>query len=535
MFTVCPKCSLKLVVTAADLRVAQGYVRCGRCSNVFNALVGLSDEQQAVLAREERAAAGAGPPAARPNVQAGPAAPAAPAAEPISDAALEFDPVATDVSEVFVEPQLDEDGSTGRSETIILRSEDAPREDAPHEDVPHEEVQREDVQRESAQHDDARPEDAPPAGARPDHTPPEGARLESTRPDHAPPEHAPPEHARPEGTAAEHARPAETAQLELDSTEFEKTDEFELADLESLLKGIGAQSAPAGGSVAQTDDVSRSPDAPDGSQALGSAQAPDASQTLDRSQALGSLQTPTSSQAPASSQISSGSHAVSSSQVSSVAGASDAPYAAERLDTPHDPSGSADDMLEPDSAAAPAPRGLDRALQLGSAVLVLILAAQIVHHYRDRLAHIDWLRPPLTAVYAILGMPLEPHWDVTAYEVRQLGAIAGPENPGALTVRASIKNTATRRQPLPLLRVTVQDRFGNRVAARDVPPDAYLPKTSAERSYLAAGQRVDAEIALVDPGPSVVGFEIDACLRDSSGRVSCANDTSDANGANGAR
>ena len=44
MFTVCPKCALTLVVTAADLRVAQGYVRCGRCSNVFNAIVGLSED-----------------------------------------------------------------------------------------------------------------------------------------------------------------------------------------------------------------------------------------------------------------------------------------------------------------------------------------------------------------------------------------------------------------------------------------------------------------------------------------------------------
>src|SRR5579864_6907308 len=46
MFTVCPKCALTLVVTAADLRVAQGYVRCGRCSNVFNALARLSDDRQ---------------------------------------------------------------------------------------------------------------------------------------------------------------------------------------------------------------------------------------------------------------------------------------------------------------------------------------------------------------------------------------------------------------------------------------------------------------------------------------------------------
>ncbi|MFZ1100735.1 MAG: MJ0042-type zinc finger domain-containing protein, partial [Steroidobacteraceae bacterium] len=61
MFTVCPKCALTLVVTAADLRVAQGYVRCGRCSSVFNALAQLSDERQAAAAG---ATAAASPPAA---------------------------------------------------------------------------------------------------------------------------------------------------------------------------------------------------------------------------------------------------------------------------------------------------------------------------------------------------------------------------------------------------------------------------------------------------------------------------------------
>jgi predicted Zn finger-like uncharacterized protein len=46
MFTVCPKCALTLTVTAADLRIAQGFVRCGQCTNVFNALLVLSDERQ---------------------------------------------------------------------------------------------------------------------------------------------------------------------------------------------------------------------------------------------------------------------------------------------------------------------------------------------------------------------------------------------------------------------------------------------------------------------------------------------------------
>ncbi len=44
MYTVCPKCALPLAVTAADLRAGQGYVRCGRCANVFNALLRLSEE-----------------------------------------------------------------------------------------------------------------------------------------------------------------------------------------------------------------------------------------------------------------------------------------------------------------------------------------------------------------------------------------------------------------------------------------------------------------------------------------------------------
>src|SRR5579863_10354358 len=53
MFTVCPKCALTLVVTAADLRIAQGYVRCGRCSSVFNALARLTDDRQAAESLSE--------------------------------------------------------------------------------------------------------------------------------------------------------------------------------------------------------------------------------------------------------------------------------------------------------------------------------------------------------------------------------------------------------------------------------------------------------------------------------------------------
>ncbi len=73
--------------------------------------------------------------------------------------------------------------------------------------------------------------------------------------------------------------------------------------------------------------------------------------------------------------------------------------------------------------------------------------------------------------------------------------------------------------------MTLQDRFGNRIAARDVPPKAYLPSAIPASSFLSAGQRIDAEMAFVDPGTNAVGFEIDACLPAPGGSIACANDS----------
>lgn len=161
----------------------------------------------------------------------------------------------------------------------------------------------------------------------------------------------------------------------------------------------------------------------------------------------------------------------------------------------------------------------------GSAVLLLILVLQIVHHYRHDLAANSTLNGPLTSIYAALGIPLVPRWDLAAYEVRQLGASTAADSPGQITVRASVKNGAHQAQPLPLLRVTLQDRFGNRIASRDVPPQSYLPRAIPSSSRLSAGQRIDAEMAFVDPGANAVGFEIDACLPAPGGGISCTNDS----------
>jgi predicted Zn finger-like uncharacterized protein len=354
MFTVCPKCALTLVVTAADLRVAQGYVRCGRCLNVFNALARLSEERPAPEAADATAAQAAAP---------------APAPPQSSGSAFETD----DTGEIEIELDV---GS------VLVTS--------------------------------ARPPVAP-AGSAPDDALDEGLVVEEPDPAALVPDTSPP--------------------------------------------------APIAAVVAET-----------------SAQPTSAA-----------LLPATPEPAPAA-------------EAAEV----------QQTNTPPEPPESAFELVTRRPPAS-------LAWTLGAGALAIILALQAVNHYRDALAANPALMGPLSDVYSALGVKLAPRWNIHAYDVRQLGASVTGATAGEIVVRASVKNAASRAQPLPLLRVTLQDRFGNRIAARDVQPGDYLPSSAAPGSLLAAGGRVDATMVFVDPGPQAVGFEIDACLRQQSGEVACAH------------
>jgi predicted Zn finger-like uncharacterized protein len=421
MFTVCSKCNLRLTVTATDLRAAQGYVRCGRCHNVFNALAALADDP-ARLAEQASAAdtqsrQALTPPApepqpAPPDTPETAATPEAPAATAANDTSLEFNPASTNINEVFIEAAPGE--RTGTFESIILSGDELA---------------------------DAavfvEPSVAPQAPAAPAPT------LPSEPPE--PPEPQPTRPAIP--LAAAKPRPV------ADEISF-------MADW----------SAP-------TPSVTERP----------AVNAAAASEIVDALKATGATATATTADEPAE----------------------EAP-----LETV---------LPGPAQAKARAPRWV---LQGAAGLLALGLIAQVVHHYRADLADTSTLRRPLTAIYQSLGRPLDPRWDIASYEIRQLGASADAAIPGDLVVRASISNRAKRVQPLPLLRVVMQDRFGNRVAARDLQPAEYLGRGAPQVSLMAPGQRVDVQVAFQDPGQAATGFEIDACMARRDHTVSCANDPS---------
>jgi predicted Zn finger-like uncharacterized protein len=410
MYTVCSKCNLNLAVTVADLRAAHGYVRCGRCHNVFNALTALSDELPGP----------AEPPQPPRPVRAGARTPAPQAEQPVGYSPAHSTPRAAHNSQVLPPAAADREAARALARQQVEASNVVPAA--------------------------LRPREAP-------RSEPE-ASLEFD----------------PIGT--------DVSRIFVEAIPDESTGTFETITL------IGDESDESG-------------ERREGALEPGDAQ-PEKATTSEPAAAAAGVPAGTRAEAPA--------------EAAAPLGTGDGPAM-----PPLEPEAALAALSHP---AAVLSRGTRALLYLAALVLALVLGAQIVHHYRSDLAGYEPLSRPLTALYATLGMPLEPRWDVTAYDVRQLGAEDSTAT-GRLSVRASLSNTAARPQPLPLLRVTVQDRFGNRLAARDVKPDEYLPHPV---SLMAAGQRVDTQVTFADPGPQVAGFEIDACLRLASGRTICAND-----------
>ena len=178
-----------------------------------------------------------------------------------------------------------------------------------------------------------------------------------------------------------------------------------------------------------------------------------------------------------------------------------------------------DEDLEPAVAVhymtrPPVRREVFRAWLAAAVALTLLLLVQIVHQNRE------WAVS--RTLFGMLGSPLPAPANLSAYQLRQWGVTGDPDANGTLRLRASILNTAAQLQPYPLLRVTLADRFGKKIGARDFEPAEYLGKPTAR--LLAPGERTDATLEILDPGKNAEGFEIDVCVRGAEQRIACAND-----------
>jgi hypothetical protein len=165
-------------------------------------------------------------------------------------------------------------------------------------------------------------------------------------------------------------------------------------------------------------------------------------------------------------------------------------------------------------------------LTAGSVLLALTLGVQAINHWRNDLATRAGWYGPLSYMAARFGEPLRPNWDLNAYEVRQLGATMEGGDQHALRVRLSLANHGSQTQALPLLSLTLLDRYGKAVSNGELQPAQYLPASLRGQQFIARDQRIDTEVRVQDPSQQASSFELDVCIAAAGGGVRCAGDTS---------
>ena len=171
-------------------------------------------------------------------------------------------------------------------------------------------------------------------------------------------------------------------------------------------------------------------------------------------------------------------------------------------------------------------RPLGWAWTLGSVALLLIVAGQALHHWREPLSRHPTLGPAVVSLYAALGLPFEAQLHVEAYTVTQ-GRVDAANTVGALRVSAVITNRTNTAQPQPLLQVTLEDRYGAPIGRRVFRPEEY---SNAPQTPLLAHGSLPAAVEVADPGNAAVGFKLDVCL-EAAGRLHCASDPADGSAA----
>lgn len=190
---------------------------------------------------------------------------------------------------------------------------------------------------------------------------------------------------------------------------------------------------------------------------------------------------------------------------------------------------------EPEGPAAQAERAMERLARLerpdsgggwgwgAAAVLAALVGVlSLIHFERRELVLVEGLGPVLKPVYAAFGVTLDPPYQPDAMTLSRTEMVSHPSVPGALYLSGTLTNRLSYPQPLPVLRLTMQDRWGELVAARDFRALEYLRGERSLQSPLETGERVPLGIEVLDPSAEAVGFQIEVCMEEPEGLICAA-------------
>ncbi len=157
----------------------------------------------------------------------------------------------------------------------------------------------------------------------------------------------------------------------------------------------------------------------------------------------------------------------------------------------------------------------------GAAALAALLLLQAVHFSRHSLATVPMLYGVLEPVYAAVGQPLNPAWDITGWRFEATRG-STDEAGETLTIYSRIGNNSEAALPYPVISVALTDRFEETIGSRVLEPADYLGDDVDSGRLVPAGTTFNASIAIESPADAAMGFKLNVCYRQTGDRLRCA-------------
>ncbi len=470
MYSSCPECGTVFRITTNELRAAEGFVRCGNCSATFNAVTTLTDEPPPTVTLQQLSLPTEPVPPAPPDVPDEPAEPEAPVPEEVASA---------------------EDSPPASSDTLEF-------------DIP----------------EDSWTNffDAPPPAPPPPALPPEAADTATSEPEHlAEPAVEMEFEAAPEPAPAVEEADAAPEPTAAASSEVGSGIGSDTVDQAGLYRALAAEAGERDGDdedwEALLGEVGDDDEDPEPVFVISEEDSPPPVTAIARPE-----EEPLPDEFP-------GTPAWDDAVLDDTRAPKPLPadFAADLPAAPADAEVSVADrpfVWEPPASLPPEPRR-HWGYAASSVLLVLLLVMQLIHMQRDELATNPTLFEPLQRLYGALGLPLWPAWDLRSYQVRKTEAVTDRSSRGALDILARIDVVGNDRVGLPLVRVTLLDRFDNSLGSRVFQPDEYLGNVARPREPVAPGTQIPVEIRLKDPGAAATGFDVDICVMNKRDGLQC--------------
>lgn len=143
-----------------------------------------------------------------------------------------------------------------------------------------------------------------------------------------------------------------------------------------------------------------------------------------------------------------------------------------------------------------------------SVVMLLVLLGQYMAANRDTLARDPGWRGFYEVACGAIGCVLPGDSDVRRIQGANLVVRSHPDAGNALVVDAVIYNRAAFAQPFPRLELGFSDAQGNPVAGRVFTPAEYLKGELAESKVMPPDTPIHLSLDIIDPGPGAVNYEL---------------------------